>query len=645
MKSIKTTIKSTPDHFTPQADSNLNPPQPPETSPQPGCRLEKFHNRWTSISPHWSRVLKKGFRLKLKTRPPQMRQLPPQPRKDHDLILQQILLFLEKGAIEEVPKHKCQMIHPFFVIKQKAGKVRPILDCRQLNQLIEAPHFKMESLREFLPTLTKDDFLMKIDLQDAYLHVPIHPDSRPLLSFHFQGKFYRFKCLPFGVNIAPFLFTSLMKPVLNKLRSSGLHVLNYLDDFAIVGSSAEETMNSHSSACSLLSELGFLINAKKSFVPPSQSVEVLGLTIDTRELTLTVPETKMEKIVSQASLLRRRKYAHPRQLASFLGLANSVVAAIPLSSLQTRAMQGQLREKIRRGGWRGRILLTTPSLEELDWWKKVKKSPGKGWITPSPTAEIFTDASGTGWGASWGSKTLNGLWPKKMGRAHSNLKELKAVLLALSRWKKDLQGHRVLIRSDNMTTVRNIAKQGGAHSKEILAITKEIYAIAIQFEFTIQAVHIPGKENRLADQLSRSPNSARDEYFVSEEAMEVIQKNFGTLDIDLFASRMNHRLPKFITRWPDPQASGTDAFSIPWKKRCLIHPPPKLISRCLQKIRADSPQTAVLITPPWKTQMWFPLVSKMAREPPIQIPMSMVQGPKNHRLSSSNCGHLLAWKL
>ena len=69
--------------------------------------------------------------------------------------------------------------------------------------------------------------MVKMDLKDAYLQIPIHSNH---LQFIWEEKHYKFQCLPFGLSSAPRIFTKLLKPVVGFLRQIGLHLIVYLDD-------------------------------------------------------------------------------------------------------------------------------------------------------------------------------------------------------------------------------------------------------------------------------------------------------------------------------------------------------------------------------------------------------------------------------
>ena len=71
-----------------------------------------------------------------------------------------------------------------------------------------------------------------------------------------------------------------------------------------------------------------------------------------------------------------------------------------------------------------------------------------------------------------------------------------------------------------------------------------------------------------ADELSRGLNINEDiEWALVMDIFQEIVCRFGKPDIDLFASRLNHKLEKYISFRPDPNAMAVDAFSISWTKQ------------------------------------------------------------------------------
>lgn len=92
-------------------------------------------------------------------------------------------------------------LSPPRVVPKKNGKLRLIHQLQRLNDQLHQPaHFKMEDLSVVAPQLQEDDLMMTLDLDQAYHHVEIHPAHRKYLGFEWEGRFYVWNVLPFGLN-------------------------------------------------------------------------------------------------------------------------------------------------------------------------------------------------------------------------------------------------------------------------------------------------------------------------------------------------------------------------------------------------------------------------------------------------------------
>ncbi|CAJ0940203.1 unnamed protein product [Ranitomeya imitator] len=77
----------------------------------------------------------------------------------------------------------------------------------------------MESLRSVIASLEKGEFLASVDIQDAYLHIPIFPLHQRFLRFAVNNLHFQFTALPFGLASAPRVFTKVMSTVVSILHS------------------------------------------------------------------------------------------------------------------------------------------------------------------------------------------------------------------------------------------------------------------------------------------------------------------------------------------------------------------------------------------------------------------------------------------
>ncbi|KAM7284238.1 uncharacterized protein ISCGN_001335, partial [Ixodes scapularis] len=95
----------------------------------------------------------------------------------------------------------------------------------------------MEGWHSVRDLAQQGDSMIRIDLKDAYLSVPICLQDRPWLGFREGDRVYRWNVLPFGLRSAPRVFTKLLKPVAAYLRSKGLRIVMFLDDMLVMDQS------------------------------------------------------------------------------------------------------------------------------------------------------------------------------------------------------------------------------------------------------------------------------------------------------------------------------------------------------------------------------------------------------------------------
>ena len=116
----------------------------------------------------------------------------------------------------------------------------------------------------------------KIDLKEAYYTVSVRKRDRKYLGFSFNDILYEFVRLPYGLSIAPYVFTKLLKPVFAFLTSKGIHCVVYLDDILILASTIEVCKKEIIYTCQLVQKLGFIIYIEKSLLEPDTTCQYLG---------------------------------------------------------------------------------------------------------------------------------------------------------------------------------------------------------------------------------------------------------------------------------------------------------------------------------------------------------------------------------
>ena len=148
---------------------------------------------------------------------------------------------LSKNTIERVENVKSLGFYSrLFLVPKPHQRWRPVIDLSRLNTFLLVEKFKMETPESIRTSLIPGERVSSIDLSDAYLHTPIHPNSRKHLRFGHRSQVFQFTSLTFGLATAPQVFTMIVKEVKLMTLTRGLRLHQYLDDWLIRFQSQEE---------------------------------------------------------------------------------------------------------------------------------------------------------------------------------------------------------------------------------------------------------------------------------------------------------------------------------------------------------------------------------------------------------------------
>ena len=217
---------STPD--VPQPSTSSSSSSSTFTTFQVGM-LFKFFDQWRSItSNRFVLNMVQSHHLQLKSHPPLFCDFQHFNVKaaaaHHPVIQKEVDELLAKGAIEP-SSGGAGFYSCMFVVPKCTGGLHPILNLMCFNHYMHIPSFKMPTLKTIRQLIQHGDFAFSIDLQDAYLHIPIVKHYHHFLCFVWHNVPYQWKVLPFGIATAPRVFTSLTKPILFLYHHKGLRIV------------------------------------------------------------------------------------------------------------------------------------------------------------------------------------------------------------------------------------------------------------------------------------------------------------------------------------------------------------------------------------------------------------------------------------
>ena len=169
--------------------------------------------------------------------------------------------------------------------------------------------------------LGKNTLLAKRDMKSAFRLLPVHPEDYQLIGIKINGKIYVDKFLPMGAKSSCALFekisTFLHWAVSWVSKKDTLD--HYLDDFILAGQhdtdDCQKLIETFTLVCN---ELGVPIAEDKS-VGPTTVIIFLGLEIDTANMVIRIPLTKIQELLDLLMLLNVKNKVTLKELQSLTG--------------------------------------------------------------------------------------------------------------------------------------------------------------------------------------------------------------------------------------------------------------------------------------------------------------------------------------
>ena len=590
--------------------------------------IKYFIESWMALtSDRWILQCVSGYKIEFDSVP--FQKYVPKPHQFSEeevhLVDDEIRKMLSKGAIEFSNFEEDQFISNIFLVAKKGGKVRPVINLKELNKFVSYYHFKQENLDMVLKSVSELSFFTSVDLCEAYWSVPIHEDDKKYLKFVWKGQLFAFTALPFGLSSAPRVFTKILKPVFSYIRSLGISSFYYIDDSLVQDQSYSHCKENTKVLVEVLESLGFEVNKDKSVMEPAQSVEYLGYIINSVDYKVYLPDEKIEKIRSCSEKVLSSEFVKIRLVARLVGLYSSASCAVLQAPLFYRYLDKDKNEalQVSQGDFDQTMVLSERSRSEIVWWlQNVSAVNGKSINVSSPDLYLRTDASNVGWGAVLDCcDSTQGRWLVEESRLHINVLELRAIKFGLFSLCGTCHSVHICIRSDNVSAVSYINSIGGS-VQTLHEEAKEIWLWCIQRQIMLTAVHIAGKANILPDKLSREFSDCS-EWKLKAEIFQNLCDKFFYPDIDLFSSRLNKQVDCYVSWFPDPKALTADAFSISWSNfnAPYIFAPFSLLPRILWKVEQEKVRKVLIVFPLWTTQSWYPKLLNLLISVPVQLPM------------------------
>ena len=353
-------------------------------------------------------------------------------------------------------------------------------------------------------------FMAKSDISDAFRLILLHPSQYHLTGFYWNG-FYYDKCLPQGCSSSCKIFerfSSAIKWILeNKFNVD--YVVKMIDDFLFVAKTKANCLQYLHSFQTLCEVIGVPLAPHKTIGPRNVMI-FLGIELDSVEMMASLTVEKIVRYIDTIQSMLLCNKVTLRQLKSVIGMLSFATSIVKsgrpfLRQLHDLAMKANKPHHYLR--------ITNDVKDDLNMWinflqnfngKTIIKQPT---IASSEYLHLFSDASKIGFGATYGTHWIHGIWPPIWQQQDITVLELYPIFVIISIFAVHLKNAHVIFHCDNMAIVTIINKQTSKH-RIIMNILRPFVLILLQHNINFRAEHIPGIANVLCDKISRQQVTA-----------------------------------------------------------------------------------------------------------------------------------------
>eukprot|EP00253_Pinus_taeda_P013007 PITA_13007 len=483
------------------------------------------------------------------------------------------------------PISDSKWVSPLVVVPKKNAKWRICVDYRELNKATQKDHFPLPFIDQVLDTLAGKKFFSFLDGFSGYNQIQISPEDQDKATFTFPWETFAYRVLPFGLCNAPATFQRDVLSIFADLINDGIEV--YMDDFTPYGDDFDPALDTLEKVLQRCIATRLCLRHEKCYMMMTEGlilghyISAAGIQVDPAkiQILLLIPtpttQTKVRSFLGFSGYYRRFIEHYSRIATPLYALTGNV------DFLWTEECDQAFKEL-------KKLVSTAPVLR------------GPNWNLPF---QISSDASDTTIGAVLGQEEEKKPYAiyyisKNLSSAELNYtvteKEFLAVIHAVKIFRHYITGYPVVLYTDH-SAIKYLANKPVTNAR----ITR--WLILLQ-EFDITIKDRPGKENPIADFLSRIPKSIEttvvEDQFPDEHLFVVAVRTPWYADVANYLAV--GKLPKHLT--PQERRPG-QADEMPLRPQLVIEPFERWALDFVEPINPSSNQrTYILVAKDYVTK-------------------------------------------